>query len=104
MGVKCDKCKGPLDKATGPETNVFFRPWYRDDQGINHSVWVCLKCGTVHDMIGPSLWDVARGRLMVPTRTVDVAGLRTAQADSAFDELGFPDGVVEVLRRHKFIS
>lgn len=58
MDFKCNCCGKTLSRPYSVDpvhSDIYTRPWYIDDQGLEHLVVVCLECGTIHDCSGSIL-------------------------------------------------
>lgn len=103
MTIKCTSCHKTV-WSSSDTTNLFAKPWYQDEQGVNHQIWVCKSCGTVHDMIGASIWGALKGKPMECFRSLDTNGIKLAQHNSCLVELGLPAEVLSFLVEKNFIS
>ena len=50
--IACDN-KGSIGMIGNIKENTVFllKSWYRDENGLNHQLVICTKCGTFHDCV-----------------------------------------------------
>ncbi len=113
MKFTCVTCQKVLSKSYDVDprgADLLGRPWYRDDNGLNHLAVVCLHCGTIHDASGSVLRSILSGfrsalKFHDDLNPMELSMLVMQQTDHpetesrmvAVTKLGIPEVVIDVL-------
>ena len=120
MKFKCVACGKVLSNPYDVDPlngNIIMRPWYTDQNGLNHSAIACLECGTIHDTSG-SIWrfllSVFINRFMKVHSTIhpmnetilkDYHGKYPTVARKKYlHDMGISKDIVDALASRKIIS
>ncbi len=120
MNFKCSNCNY---KHNIQEDSYFLKPetgslahngWYNDNRGKNICATACLQCGTVHKTTGAAPLQVLFGnplrvdkyftKKQLQEIVFELAHKNSSAPIHAFNAFGFPEIVVNALRRRGYLS